>query len=312
MSARRRLRRRKVGDLDEIDVSPACRRRYAAALDAFQAWCPQAPVAQPDLWTLVQWDRSVAGFVSHAYNTDASYGLLTDLVSMLGWVYDPLRGRGLGLTWRRLKRWRRLEPPVRVPPFPPDVALAVAWDLLVCTGPCFCLASLLGFHCYLRPTEITAIRRCDVRISATTAVIALGGDLGTKSSKRTGVREYATVDDPWVLQCLRSWCALAQDTQPLCVDGHDPFRDAFRASLEHLDLADQGFGLRSLRRGGATYDFQRHGSFHLSAERGRWRQVETARIYIQDAIPALVRLRMSTVARRLVRHFSLCFARFCM
>ena len=47
---------------------------------------------------------------------------------------------------------------------------------------------------------------------------------------------------------------------------------------------DQRLTPHCLRRGGATWHFQRHGSYDLTQELGRWKQAKVAKLYINAAL----------------------------
>ena len=84
------------------------------------------------------------------------------------------------------------------------------------------------------------------------------------------------------------------------------FRKLFRLGLETLQLSAAGYKPHSMRRGGATHHFHRSGSLDRTAVRGRWRHVETARIYIDEAARSLAEFALPPAAPRLVdQHFQI-------
>ena len=54
----------------------------------------------------------------------------------------------------------------------------------------------------------------------------------------------------------------------------------FAKAMPELGLGQFQFRPHSLRRGGATFWFAKHGSFDRLSVQGRWRAAKTARIYI--------------------------------
>ena len=49
----------------------------------------------------------------------------------------------------------------------------------------------------------------------------------------------------------------------------------------------------SLRRGGATDHFARHANMQATCEKGRWRQLPTARQYVDEASAEIARMEFS-------------------
>ena len=78
------------------------------------------------------------------------------------------------------------------------------------------------------------------------------------------------------------------------------FRRTFREVVEELGLERFRYKPYSLRRGGATEDFRRHGSLDRSLLRGRWKGVPSARQYILEGVEMGVRLQRSLEEERTV------------
>ena len=74
------------------------------------------------------------------------------------------------------------------------------------------------------------------------------------------------------------------------------FRKAFNFIRDELGL-DKGISPYSLRRGGATSDFRSHGSLDKTADRGRWGNVRTCRIYVNTALADQIASRFSAAVR---------------
>jgi len=184
--------------------------------------------------------------------------------------------------------WAKREPPTRVPPLPVSWVQAVAMTMIQRGYILFAMAVLVGFHAYLRPSEIYGLRWDDFLFGhgATNGVVRL---CDTKTGKRNNASEFATITDPlllWVLARLRG-----SQTGPLVSDP-GVFRQQFQAALAELQLDAFEFEVRSLRRGGATHDYRTHGSFDVACDRGRWQDRKTCRIYIADALASLVALQL--------------------
>ena len=74
------------------------------------------------------------------------------------------------------------------------------------------------------------------------------------------------------------------------VGGPKALRRKFKTCVEDIGLQNHNLQLYSLRRGGATELFRSSGSLHEVAERGRWRNLRTARIYVDAALQDVAQL----------------------
>ena len=71
----------------------------------------------------------------------------------------------------------------------------------------------------------------------------------------------------------------------------DPeFRAVFADEARRLGLGRMRYKPYSLRRGGATEDFRRHGQMDRALMRGRWKGVTAAKQYILEGVEMYVRL----------------------
>ena len=100
------------------------------------------------------------------------------------------------------------------------------------------------------------------------------------------------MEDVTLVQVLRHLLKLVPSSGPI-VGSSEKFRSEIRRALVAVGVEHLGFASRSIRRGGATHDFRCHGSYHIAADRGRWRSVETCRIYIADAVATVVLISLS-------------------
>ena len=71
------------------------------------------------------------------------------------------------------------------------------------------------------------------------------------------------------------------------------FQKCFKLLLEAFSLGDLLINVCSLRRGGAAWGFLSHQSMERALLRGRWSSTSSARIYLQDAVATVARLRLS-------------------
>ena len=67
----------------------------------------------------------------------------------------------------------------------------------------------------------------------------------------------------------------------------------FTKATEALKLNDLHLRPYSLRRGGATFWFNQHGSFDKLLVQGRWAAARTARVYLNDGLAQLADMSLS-------------------
>ena len=217
-------------------------------------------------------------------------GLANDMLSGLQHFVPDLRGQ-LRQAWRLTRAWAQAEPPHRAAPASPLLVLAVAG---FCRGLGQAGAAAMaacGFDAFLRTGELLGVRPAEVVIySASRAVIRLER---TKTSVRKNAKESVVVRSPIAVRLLREALPLVGALEPVVGLAPHSFRRLFGAVLRAFTLQDYGYGVYSLRRGGATWDFLRHGSMEQTLLRGRWASTATARIYVQDAAAEIASLRLS-------------------
>ena len=147
------------------------------------------------------------------------------------------------------------------------------------------LSLLLAFYTMLRTGELLGIRNRDVTVAENgqSAVISLGY---TKGGKRAGAAESVTVSVSDVIRRLRQW---KQSTTPGSSLTPSPYkwRQQFSQALKALDLESWEFRPYSLRRGGATFWFGKHGSLDRILLQGRWMAAKTARTYLNEGLADL-------------------------
>ena len=101
-----------------------------------------------------------------------------------------------------------------------------------------------------------------------------------------------TIDDPVVGRMVsKLLLCRAPGERSLSCEGLT-FRRLFEAACVRLGLASIGYKPYSLRRGGATHDMMAHGDLPRTIFRGRWSDMRTARIYINDGLAVLINLQL--------------------
>jgi hypothetical protein len=142
---------------------------------------------------------------------------------------------------------------------------------------------LIGYQGLLRTGEITKLKKRDwTWIPRRKLALLLLGD--TKGGKRRGEQETISIDDPVLCQLVNEYLARCHDHEPICGRSGPSFRSWFRRLVHSTALGRQvDYKPYSIRRGAATDYFQRTRNLDALAARGRWANVQTARIYVEEA-----------------------------
>ena len=128
------------------------------------------------------------------------------------------------------------------------------------------------------------------------AIISLGF---TKGGKRMGAAESVTTNVFDVTRRLWQW--KASSTLQLATTA-SAWRTEFANTLKALNLERFEFRPYSLRRGGATFWFSKHGSLDRLLIQGRWQAARTARIYINEGMAILAEIQVPSASLRSFLH----------
>lgn len=279
--------RKKLGPLKNLTVQSKTKQRYESARQGFYAFLRQnhleLPQRRDDL------DSLLSEYIEFMWSSGEGRAKANDTVAGLQDKDPKLRGK-LPACWRLLKTWSLNEIPNRAPPLPEDIVLAMAGYALSKKQTSFALSLLVGFYCMLRTGELLGVASNHISITSPrqVAVISLGL---TKGGKRQGASESVTLGVLDVLGLLWKWKQNQPANTPLCPSPHK-WRTLFAQTVTALKLDSMGFRPYSLRRGGATHWFRRHGSFDKLLVQGRWAAPKTAKVYINEGLAILAELQI--------------------
>ncbi len=102
-----------------------------------------------------------------------------------------------------------------------------------------------------------------------------------------------TVDDERVGVLLRSAVVDLAPGEYVSELKESYFRGKFQQVLMEKGLGGHGYKPYSLRRGGATEDFRRHGQMDRCMVRGRWKHQRSARVYILEGLEMYAQLQLT-------------------
>ena len=144
-------------------------------------------------------DRQVSLFIEYLWETGESRNDAADICS--GIQHFLMTRKKLPGAWRLISTWSHVELPVRAPPMPPLVMVAMV-GLCIHIGEWGMGASLLCvWHCFLRTAEIMEISGATFQLDhLCQGVLSLGL---TKAGKRRGAAEMCVLTcqaTGWMLQ----------------------------------------------------------------------------------------------------------------
>ena len=277
--------RKQLGSLRSLAVQPATKKRSEAALSKFFDFLKFEGITLPKKKLAL--DDLVSEYVEHLWSSGEGRALASDTLAGLQNLDPHLKGSLVG-SWRLLKVWNQNEIPNRAPPIPETVLHALVGRALLLDDSRFALSLLLGFYGMLRSGEILGLKPQQVEAPSDDgpAIISLGM---TKTAKRQGAAESVTITVQEVVRRLRQW---KQSSDLILVGPAQSWRTKFSEYLTALNLDSFQFRPYSLRRGGATFWFGKHGSFDRLLVQGRWQAPKTARIYINSGLATLAEMNV--------------------
>ena len=280
--------RKNLGSLKSLTVQPNTKKRYRDALNNFFAFLKSENLVLPKKRD--DMDPLVSDYVEHLWSTGCSRAESSNFLAGLQ-DFDPKLKHHLPGAWRLMKTWTVQETPNRAPPLSEKVLHAmVGWSRFH-GHHSFGLSLLVGFYAMLRTGELLALQARHIQMSSrvSPAVLSLGL---TKSGKRQGAAESVTLGELSVLKALWHRKHNVSGHTFLTSKPHQ-WRQLFNSCLEGLKIQQWDFRPYSLRRGGATFFFIKHGSLDRILVHGRWTAVRTARIYINSGLAMLNDIQIS-------------------
>ena len=292
---RRRLRK-EAGTLKDLTITHRTRIRYTLAVKRFFTWLDDRSCGS----SVEEFDSLLCTYLEYLWKQGEGKSWANDVCSGLQHFVPSLRSH-LNGSWRLLRAWGKTAIPNRACPMTLSVLQAFLGLALEERDLNDALAYSLCFQGLLRPSEAFSLvpSSIDIDLSLNTAVITL---LSSKTITRTGVREQVIIDDSRVLKLISVWKSLNFENHPLILKPHS-FRRRLNMRTSALGFPEGFYKPYSLRRGGATLLFKLTQSFDHVAQRGRWQNTRTAKIYICEAQAELATLNFTpSQLSRMYRH----------
>lgn len=282
----RAKQRRQLGTLRQLTVQPATRRRYENAVNLFLQFLRTEGKALPHERKLL--DPIVCDYVEHLWSSGAGRALANDTLAGLQDAQPNLRSNMPG-AWRLLKTWSINEVPSRAPPLPEHLLHAMIGWAFFNKHFTFGISLVLGYYGMLRSGEIISMFASHIMVAKEDSQVLVSLGL-TKSGKRQGAAESVIIGVELAVKLIRAWKVHYPSSTRLATSP-GKWRSLFSECLIALGLESFQFRPYSLRRGGATWWFQKHQSLDRILVQGRWAAPKTARIYLNEGLEMLARMQ---------------------
>ena len=270
-----------------MTIQPRARARYDKAKARFYDFLTANHLEIPR--QKAKLDGILCEYLEYLWSSGEGRALASDSLTALQDADPGIRGHIPG-AWRLLKTWNLNELPNRAPPLPEKILQSLVGYFIFHEKPAMALSLLIAFYAMLRTGEVLTIRNKDVLIDSqgSKAVISLGW---TKGGKRAGAAESVTISVVEVVRRVAQW-KRSTPVGSLLTPSPYLWRKEFAQALLALKLESFEFRPYSLRRGGATFWFAKHGSLDRILLQGRWMAAKTARTYLNEGLAVLTRIKI--------------------
>eukprot|EP00438_Fugacium_kawagutii_P030268 Skav219080 [mRNA] locus=scaffold1777:97789:100561:- [translate_table: standard] len=236
-------------------------------------------------------DHAISLWIEEQYLAGKGITEVSDALSGLHHFNPQFRGT-LQESWRLFGVWRRIERPRQAPPLPISFLFGLLGKSLSEEKLALCATLAAGFWGMLRTGELMKLQLNHLLVGPDTIVIQLGM---TKTGLRRAIDENVVIHDPLCRELMEAWIDVRRQTNHFTSFfwpySSTEFRNEFRRLVKFFGFPS---ALRpySLRRGGATYDFQTFGQMERTLMKGRWGTSAAARHYVQEGLSEITRLHL--------------------
>ena len=294
----RQEERKKVGKLEDAIVKSVTSERYQQSFEQFLSFTnlSKAQVrAFPE-----RIDERLSEYIESLWSDGEPKSYANYVVAAVQY-FAPECKRKLTKSWKLVSTWNKIELPARVVPISAEILLAIAGLFMKWQWQKLGLMLVVAYSTFLRTGEIFRIRRENVVFGAgdQPAVKFLQD---TKTAQRKQILwEKVLVKEPLAVDCLRALCLSCSSPQLLVQDSIFQFRRLWKQAVAELQLSQWKILPYSIRRGGATSAYKRGMSFEELMQQGRWSNVATARIYLDEGLQELQNFSLTPPTRHLLQ-----------
>ena len=275
--------------LRDLAIQQKTLERYTKAVQGFLWFCLTFFGRIADSMDIL--DHQAAGYIEYLWECGEGRSAGSEVLA--GIQHFLVRKRCLPSSWTLLAIWNAWEMPLRTPPLPFPVLLALVSRAIHYGQFSLAAALFVAWRGFLRTGELLGLRFSHFSVTHSKVVLALPL---TKIGQRRGQQEVIAFDCPISAVLLQRAAAQALPADLMVPNGAYWFRTWWEQSLLSLDVPPHIFKPYALRRGGASWHFQTTGSLEQTVFKGRWASVATARSYIQEGLALLAQTRLSEKA----------------
>jgi integrase len=283
-------------------LAPSTQAMYRRAALAFVGWLDSVdedPADFDDLDVLIEEYLHLHWLGKHGHGKGFAANTVNGIIKLL-----PEAKGFLPRSHAALKGFEKSQPKVSYPPLSKTVAVALAVKLATDGRYRAGLATLVGFSCLLRISELVGLRREDVadhrrdpRVDNDTRLMTL-----RLRATKTGPNQRVVVDDPVVADLLADAARRTRVGDFIFPFSAAAYRCLFKSACSAMGLSAL-YVPHSLRHGGATWLVARGHPVEEVMRRGRWASTRSARIYIQSGEASLLATQVPASVAAMGRAF---------
>jgi integrase len=270
-------------------VLPATMDKYRVGVKDFLDW---ARGEGESARTVPELDNLLADYIHHVYElhdgkcrhkaSNALFGLKQ--------LLPELDSRALPISAACCKGWEKDKPSVPYPPLTWELTVVIAYSMALRGHLRMAVATLLGFDCFLRISELLGLVREDFADGSDLRTGAEYRKAGLRLGKtKTGKNQWVEPESAAVLTCLRRLVAKTGAQERIFPFTAARYRREFRSVCDELGL-EARYVPHSLRHGGATRALLLGMPISEIMSRGRWQSLKSAQRYMQAGRAILLTL----------------------
>jgi hypothetical protein len=279
--AERKAERQKLGRLEDQRVSPGTTARYQRSLDEL---CEFAHASADHLLRRVDLGDVLSAYVEKLWEDGDTKTMASYTLAAVQFFRPQVKGQ-LTKAWKLLALWGKLEQPRRATPLDAPLCLAFAGKFLQWQWHELACITIVGFCGLLRTAEMFQLKRSQVVLPRRANQAAILFLFNTKTTKRNLLEaEKVMITEQVGIDALRYLCNQVRKDEPLVSVSPAKFRTLWKEVVNEFLLTQFHYLPYSLRRGGATCAYREGMSFDQLMAKGRWRNLATARGYLDLAL----------------------------
>ena len=303
----RRQERRKIGRLENQVANLSTSDRYHQHFHQFASYTGKSLSTLKE--DVAQLDPLLSEFIEYLWRDGEPKSYANYTIASVQF-FIPESKRQLVKSWRLIGTWNKIEVPVRAVPIGPEILLGLTGIFYKWQWMRMGHMLVVGYSAYLRTGEMFRIRKEHVVLPNNPTDAATIFLQDTKTSQRKQLSwEKVLIKEKQALACLRCLCEGRRGPDFLVDTSIYQFRKIWSDAVKELGLENYKIQPYSIRRGGATSAYRLGASFESLMQQGRWANVATARIYLDEAIQEYQTLTLSSSSRRCLRSALVSFNR---